>query len=97
MYSDALNNGRREYRDKAAEPPTGDTNNSKQDQNNSNNNNNGHSGFLKDIKDIFAFLQTMNFSHALTVIKDTFQKMKNEEDTFTKVAIFIEGIFDIFP
>lgn len=96
LYSDVLHNSRHQSTNSTAGPSVGGSNNNHQEHNSSSNNN-GFSGVIEDIKNIYMLFKSINISHVLNVIKETFCKIKNERDTLSKVAIFLEGIFDILP
>lgn len=61
--------------------------------NNTNNNNNTFSEIFGEIKD---FIKNVNFTRIMNVVKNTFNKIKNESDGLSKAAIFIEGVVEIF-
>ena len=97
-YRDALYNGRSDNGNSATGQQTGDFNNNQQEHNkNYTNNSNDSSGFMNDVKDIFALFKSINFAHIVNVIKEMSFRIKNENDLFSKVAIFIEGIFELLP
>ena len=63
---------------------------------NKNNTNDDNSNFSDLFGEFKEFIKNVNLKRIINVVKCTFNKMKSENNSLSKAAVFIEGVSEIF-